>query len=408
VGLFVDTAPLRNSAAFRRYFSGQVISIIGSTITAVAINYQAYKLGGNSTAMVGWVAMATLVPFVLSSIVGGAIADSFDRRRILILTQGLLGICSLGLAVNASFEKPQLWLLFVLAMISNALVGVDWPTRSATVPNLVEKGDLQAALSIMISTFNLATIIGPVVAAFFVKGFLPWLYAADALSYVVSFVAIFGLAAQHPSGDRRTVSMQTIGDGFRYLKSERTIQSTFVADLGAMIFGLPVALFPAMAEEIFKDTKVLGYLYAALAAGGVIGSAVSGWTRQVRRQGLAVIWLIAGWGVAVAVFGATSILWLALLGLFVAGWADSVSAIFRSTMVQVIVPDEYRGRLSSIFVAVVRGGPKMGEGESGLANRLGGLQFAAVSGGLGCIVWIAAVALFYPELRRYNVERATT
>jgi MFS family permease len=404
MGLFVDVSPLRANADFRRYFSTQLVSLFGSMMTVVAMRYQAYKLGGDSTSAVALLALVTLVPFVVSSMVGGAIADAHDKRRVLIVTQLALAGCSLLLALNAAMDRPRLWVLFVVAAISNALVGIDWPTRSATVPNLVPKSDLQSALALMISVFNTATIVGPVLAGFLVKRYTPWLYLGDALTYVVSLAGVLTIAAQPPAGEKRTVSLRTIREGFTYLRGDRTIQSTFVADIVAMVFGAPEALFPAMAEKVFKNTATLGFLQAAPAVGALVAGAFSGWTLRVRRQGWAIIWCIAVWGVGITVFGATRNIGIALAGLFVAGFADAISAIYRSTMVQVLVPDEYRGRLSSIFVAVVRGGPKVGEMESGAAARLGGLQFAGFSGGLACIALIGVVAWRYPELRNYRVE----
>jgi MFS family permease len=403
MAFFVDVSPLRDSVVFRRYFAGQMVSVFGSMMTVVALRYQAYKLGGDSTSTVALLALITLVPFVASSIVGGAIADSYDKRRVLLVTQVLLGLCSVGLAINAALPSPQLWVVFVIAFVSNALIGIDWPTRSATVPGLVGRSQLQSALTLMISVLTTATIVGPVLAGFLVRNHTQWLYSVDAVSYLASLAGVLAIPAQRPAGEARSVSVQTIKEGFVYLRSERTIQSTFVADLVAMVFGAPDALFPAMAEQVFKNTSTLGFLQAAPAVGAVIAGATSGWTNRVRKQGMAVLWCIAVWGLGIALFGATRNIWIALLGLFIAGFADSISAIFRSTMVQVIVPDEYRGRLSSIFVAVVRGGPKLGEMESGAAARLGGLQFAGFSGGLACVALIGVVAWRYPELRRYEV-----
>ncbi len=402
MGVFVDITPLREFPPFRRYFFGQVVSVFGSMFTVVAMQYQAYKLGGDSTKTVAFLAAVTLVPFVLSSIVGGAIADSYDKRKVLLLTQGLLTGCSIVLATNARSDAPKLWILFATGIALNALVGIDWPTRSSTAVTLVDKNMTQKALALTIGMFNIAGIAGPVLAAFFVRNNLPWLYGIDAATYGVSFLSVLSLPPRPPVGEQRRVSFRTVADGFRYLKTQRTIQSTFAADLGAMIFGLPDALFPAFAEQVFHDTRALGYLKAAPAVGAVVAGALSGWTHRIRRQGWAVIICIVIWGLGIALFGSTSLLPVALFGLFVAGAADAISALFRSTIVQVDVPDEYRGRLSSIFVAVVRGGPKLGEAESGVAAGFGGLQFAAVSGGLACLVWIGVVALVYPELRRWE------
>ena len=261
---------------------------------------------------------------------------------------------------------------------------------------------MQQAITLNISMFNIAGIAGPVIAGYLVARFTPQLFLVDALSYSASLLAVLSIPSQKPVGDKRTVSLNAIADGFRYLKSQRTIQSTFAADLGAMIFGLPDALFPAMAEKVFGHTYWLGYLQAAPAVGAVLGGLLSGWTARIKHQGRAVIWAIVGWGIGIAMFGATKSIVVALVGLGIAGAADAISAVFRSTIVQVEVPEEFRGRLTAVFISVVRGGPRLGEFESGVAARLGGLQFAAVSGGLACIAWIGIVAWRYPELRAYQ------
>jgi MFS family permease len=315
VSVFVDLSPLREFPAFKRYFFGQLVSVFGSMLTVVALQYQAYKLGGDSTKTVALLATATIIPFVFTSMIGGAIADSYDKRKVLLLTQGLLGICSLLLAFNARSSSPKLWVLFAVGIALNALVGIDWPTRSATAMTLVDKSATQRALALTIGMFNTAGIAGPVLAAFFVRRYLGWLYAVDALTYLVSFVSVLSLPPRPPVGDRRAVSFATVADGFRYLKTQRTIQSTFAADLGAMIFGLPDALFPAFAEQVFHDTRSLGYLKAAPAVGAVMAGALSGWTHKIRRQGWAVIVCIVIWGLGIAVFGATHLLPVALVGL---------------------------------------------------------------------------------------------
>ena len=401
-GLLVDISPLREVPAYRRYFFGQLVSVIGSGLTIVSLRYQAYKLGGDSTFMVSMLALVTLFPLLLSSVVGGSIADAFDRRKVLIVTQIGLAACSFGLFLNAASRSPSLPVMFALAAVSSGLLGVDWPTRSSIVPNLVGPRLMQQAITLNISLFNLAGIIGPVIAGYLVAHYTPQLFLFDGLSYGASLLAILSIPSQKPVGEARTVSIATIVDGFRYLKTQRTIRSTFAADLGAMIFGLPDALFPAMAENVFGHTYWLGYLQAAPAIGAVLGGLFSGWTARVKHQGRAVIWAIVVWGVGIAIFGATSSIVVALFGLALAGAADAVSAVFRSTIVQVEVPEEYRGRLTAVFISVVRGGPRLGEFESGVAARLGGLQFAAFSGGLACIAWIAVVAWRYPELRAYQ------
>ncbi len=398
--LLPDTTPLRKSPAFRRYYIGQVISLHGSQMAIVALRYQAYDLS-NSTLVVGLLAMAQMVPLLVAAIGFGQLADIFDRRRILLVTQVILASTSILLALNARLAHPRVWLLFVLGALSSFAVGIDWPTRSSFVPGLVGEELLPSAIALNSVLYNLAAVVGPIIAGFVVQRSTSTAYWLDAASYVVLFAMILGSDPQPRSGEVK-LGFTAIGDGLRYLRSNRLLQSTFVADIGAMIFGLPDALFPAMAKNVFKGgPKVYGYLQAAPGAGALLAASLNGWTRRIRRQGRAVIWSIAVWGLAIAGFGATRSLIIALVCLAIAGAADAVSAIFRSTIAQVSTPDEYRGRLNALFVAVVRGGPRVGELESGLVSSFGGLQFAAWTGGLACLAWIAVTAKAFPELSAY-------
>ncbi len=400
-GLFVDLTPLRESSAFRRYFTGQAVSLIGSQFTVVALRYQVFQLTG-STLAVGLLAIVQLVPLLVSAIGLGQLADAFDRRKILLVTQITLAFCSVLLAVNGRLDSPRLWAVFVLGAVSSFAVGVDWPTRSAFVSRMVGPALLPGAIAINSLLFNLTAVVGPILAGFVVAWSVSTAYLVDALTYVGLFGLLVGIAAQPAVGDV-TFGFAAVTDGLRYVKRNRLLQSTFVADLGAMIFGAPDALFPAMATNVFGGgARTYGLLQAAPGAGALVAAALSGWTTRIKRRGMAVIWSIVVWGLAITGFGLTRSLRVALVCLAIAGAADAVSAVFRITIVQTTTPDEYRGRLSAIFVAVVRGGPRVGEFESGFAASFGGLQFAAWTGGLACIAWIAVTAQMYPELRAYT------
>jgi MFS family permease len=405
-GVLLDLTPLRAVPRFRTFFIANMFSGFGTMMTIVTVRYQAYKLGGDSTLMVSLLAVVSLLPMIGGALLGGALADAMDRRRVLQYTQLALVACGATLSINAALARPSLVILFVAAVASSFFTGIDSSARASFVPVLVGKEHIHGALALQIGAFSVSGIVGPVLAGFFVRDFAAWLYGFDAASFLAMFVVLLGMPAQPPTIPAARVGLGSVRDGFRYLRGERTIQSTFAADLGAMIFGAPDALFPAFADQVFGDVRVLGLLTAAPAVGAVLGGVFNGWTARVRRQGMAVIWCIVAWGLGVALFGLTRSLPIALFGLVVAGAADVISATFRSTIVQVTVPDEYRGRLSAVFISVVRGGPRLGEFESGVAARLGGLQFSAVSGGLACLVWIAGVAWRYPELRHYDAAAA--
>jgi predicted MFS family arabinose efflux permease len=406
VPIFADVTPLKRSPAFRRYFIGQVVSLLGSQFTVVAMRYQAYQITGK-TYVVGLLGLTQLFPLLVSAIGLGQLADAVDRRRILLVTQVLLACCSLALAVNARLAHPSLVLLFVLAAVSSFVVGVDWPTRNAFLTSLVGTDLLRPSLALNQVLFNLAAVIGPTVAGFVIQASTSSAYAFDAASYVFLFAIVVTLPSQARGHGKVRLRFSSVGDGLRYARDHRLLRSTFMADIGAMVFGLPDALFPAMAVNVFHGgARTFGFLQAAPGAGAMVTMATTGWTARVRRQGRAVITCIAVWGAAIAVFGLSRWLPLALIALAVAGGADAVSALFRSTIVQVTTPDEFRGRLSALHIAVVRGGPRVGEMESGVAASVIGLQAAAWTGGLACLVWIAVTAWRYPELARYDTADA--
>ena len=317
-------------------------------------------------------------------------------------------VVSALLAVNAHLRHPSVALAFVLAGVASFVVGIDWPTRSAFVTNLVGTDLVRATAAINSLLFNLAAVVGPMAAGFIVNASTSVAFAVDAASYLFLFVIVVTLPSQSSRLGQVRFGFASVGDGLRFVRRDRTLQSTFVADIGAMIFGLPDALFPAMATKVFGGgARTYGLLQSAAGFGALITAATTGWTATIRRQGRAVIICIAVWGMAIAVFGFSRWLPLALAALAVAGGADAVSALFRQTIVQVTTPDEYRGRLSAIHIAVVRGGPRLGELESGVLASVAGLQVAAWTGGLACIAWIAVTAWRYPELDAYQVETAS-
>ena len=399
--VLVDVTPLKTSPAFRSYWVGSVVSLLGSQFTTVALRYQVFKLSG-STFMVGILAMAQLVPLLIAAIGLGQLADALDRRKLLFTTQCVLVVLCAGLALNARQAHPRLWLLFVLAVLHSFTVGIDWPTRSSLIPRIVPESILPAALALNSISFSLAAVVGPIFAGWVVASNISLAFVFDGASYLVLLASLVRIPPQPASGKVK-ISFGAIADGGRYVRRNRLLQSTFVADIGAMIFGAPDALFPAMAENVFGGgARTYGYLQAAPGLGAMLAAGASGWTSTIRKRGLAVIWCIAIWGLAIAGFGFTKSLPLALVFLAIAGGADGISAIFRTTIVQTTTPDEYRGRLSAIFVAVVRGGPRVGEFESGIVSSLGGLQLAAWTGGLACIAWILVTARLYPELARYE------
>jgi MFS family permease len=405
---FLDLSPLRASPQFRLLWLGEAVSQVGRHITVVALPYQVYQLTRSPLA-VGLIGLAQVVPLMTFSVVGGAIADHFDRRKVLLATQSGLAVTGLLFVGGALAGDPPLWFLYSTAGLQAALTGLDAPARIAAIPNLVPRQQLPSALALNQVLFQVSDIAGPAVGGLIIARFgLVWAYGADAISFGAAIAAIAlvkPLPPQRAEGeDPPPTGFAAIRQGFAYLRGRRVIQSTFVVDLIAMVFGMPRALFPVLAAEAFHVGPAgLGLLFAAPAAGALVGALLTGWVRHVRHQGRAVLWAVSAWGVAIVAFGlSTDLFWLALGFLAVAGAADVVSAIFRGTILQSSVPDAMRGRLSSIHFGVVAGGPRLGDLEAGVVAQVVSPVFSVVSGGVAVVVGVIALAVLVPQLARYH------
>jgi MFS family permease len=403
----IDLTPLRTSRQFRLLWFGELVSHTGRLITVVALPYQVWELTG-STLAVGLIGLVQVVPLMAGSIVGGALADAVDRRRLLLLTQSALILTGLLFVWLAAMGDPPVGLLYVVAALNAALTAMDAPARTSAIPGMVGKENLPSAMALNQVLIQVSDVAGPAVAGLIIARFgLVWAYSADVASFVVAILALLAMRPMPPrreEGEAVPRGLQAIRDGFRYLRGRRVLQTTFTADIIAMVFGMPRALFPVLADEVFGvGPQGLGLLFAAPAAGALIGALLTGWVRHVRHQGRAVLWAIAVWGLAIVGFGlSTEAFWLGLGFLAVAGAADVVSAIFRSTILQGTVPDSLRGRLSSIHFMVVVGGPRLGDVEAGVVAHLTSPVFSVVSGGAACVIGVGVLALLVPAFRRYH------
>jgi MFS family permease len=399
--LLVDITPLRRSADFRWLFGGQLVSIIGSQLTVVAVPFQVFELT-HSSLDVGLVSLAQLGPLVLFSLIGGAVADAYDRRKLLVIVQTLAAGTGVGLAINAASGHPKLWPLFVFSALIAGESGFVQPAYNAALPNLVEEELLPSAYALGQVLFQVGVVVGPAAAgALLASSGAQTVYWIDAASYLVCAAGALKIRPLAPAGGGQRASIRSIGEGFGYLKGRQAIQGIYLIDLNAMIFGMPRALFPALGTTVFHGgAQAVGYLYAAPGVGALIGAVTTGWVAHVRRQGRAVIVAVIVWGAAITAFGTTHWLPLALGLLAVAGWADVISAVFRNTILQMAVPDRLRGRLSSLQMAVVAGGPRVGDVEAGGMASAVDVRFSVISGGAVCIVGAFVVAAFLPGFRR--------
>jgi MFS family permease len=412
-GLAVDITPLRRSRDFRMLWLGELVSTMGRQITVVALPFQVFILT-DSTLAVGMIGLVEVVPLIASTIAGGAIADRMDRRKLILITEfGMAGTSGLLLA-GVLVGQPSLWYLYVVAGLQAAISGLNNPARSAAVPNLVDREHLPSALALNQVLFNSSMIVGPSVAGLILGAFaqprmgLAWAYGTDIATFTVAIASVLRMRPIPPKRDRaeaRAASgWREIKDGFAFLRGHRTLISTFLIDLDAMIFGMPRALFPVLALTVFRvGPRGLGLLYAAPAVGALLGAVTAGWVVRVKHQGRAVVWAVALWGAAITLFGLSGSLFpAALVFLAFAGAADVISAVFRGSILQLSVPDSLRGRLSAVHIMVVTGGPRLGDAEAGVVAALVSPWFSVVSGGVACVLGVLALARAYPELWRYH------
>jgi len=402
--LLIDLTPLRRSRDFRRLVSGELVSVLGTQLTTVAVPYQVYQLTRSSLA-VGLVSITQLFPLVAGSLLGGSVVDAMDRRRLLMAAQVLMAVCSAGLAVNADLG-PALWPLFVLPALAAGFSGLDSAGRNAIVPNMVQRSEVSTANAMFQALFQLGLVVGPAVAGLLLEGagvrFVYWL---DVASFGVALVAVYLISPQPVREPGHRPGLRSILEGLRFVRGRQALQGAYLIDINAMVFGMPRALFPALATTVFGGgASTLGFLYAAPGAGALVGALTTGWVSRIRRQGLAVIIAVIAWGVAITCFGLVSWLPLALLLLAAAGCADVISAVFRSTIIQLTVPDSLRGRLAGLQIAVVTGGPRVGDLESGVVATAFGDTFSVVSGGLACIAGALVLARLMPGFRRLHIS----
>ena len=397
--LFADVSPLRHAPDFRRLWTGQTVSAIGSQLTMVAVAFQAFHLT-HSTLVVGMLGFTQLLPLLAGALWGGTLADAWDRKRVLLLTQVAMAVAVAGLAVNAALDHPQVWVLFVCTAAAAGFQGMDWPARRAALPMLVPEGEVNAAVALQTTTMALAMVVGPAFGGILIAAAgLSVVYLMDVGTFAVSLVAIVLLPRLVPTGGGTPLGLRSMTEGFRHLRGQRLLSATYWIDLNAMIFGMPRAVFPALAIHLYGGgAGVVGLLYAAPGAGALAGSLVTGWCARIRHEGRAIAACVVVWGGAIAAFGFVPVLWIGLALLALAGAADIFSAVFRQNVQQRTVPDHLQGRLSGTFFAVVAGGPRLGDAETGLAAAIGGPQFAVWSGGLACVVGVGVLLWRVPEL----------
>jgi MFS family permease len=401
----IDLTPLRISRDFRRLFVGQAISEFGTQITFVAVPFQVYRITG-STAMVGLLGLIEVLPIVVLPLVGGALADALERRRFLIVAQMVTAALSAGLAFNAFLPDPQVWVLFAFSFLWASAYSLYSPAFRAWPARLLTPDLYTSATALEVVYYQSAAIAGPILTGVLIHTVgVKWAYVVDSMSYVAVVGALLRMTPSPPTAERLTVGWSSIRDGFGLLRRNQILQGAFLIDLNAMIFGIPVALYPAFALTVLKASPlVLGFLYAAEALGSLLVALLSGRAKHVRRQGLVTLVACACWGAGIVGFGLSTTLWMALLFILLASAADMVSGLYRDAIVKTVTPDEMRGRLEGIGLAVWGTGPSLGNAEAGFAASLIGIRGSIVSGGIACILGAGVLALALPRYRRYDAS----
>ena len=402
----MDTKPLR-IPSFRRLWLSTVVTSIGSQLTAVAVPKQVFDITGSS-AYVGLSAVFALVPLVVFALWGGAVADAMDRRKLLIYTNAGVAITSLLLWLQAATDQRSIWLIFVLLAFQQAFFGMNQPARGASVARLVPFAQLPAANALNSTVFSLGQVIGPLMAGVLIPVVgLPTLYLVDTIALCIAVLAVWRLPPLPRSVHApATAGLVHVFDGLRYLTMHRILLVSFLADIIAMVFGMPRALFPEMAQRTFGDPPggglALGLLFAAIPIGAIVGGIFSGSFSRSNRHGAAVALAVAAWGVSIAGFGMANALWLAVLFLGLAGVADMVSVVFRSAILQTAVTDEMRGRTQGIFTVVVAGGPRVADVVHGFAGAAFGTATAVIGGGLLVVIATTLMIVSFPAFWTYE------
>jgi MFS family permease len=402
--LLADTTPLRESVAFRRLWAGTTVSSVGGALTSFAVILQVYELT-HSPLAVGLLGVAQMVPTLAVGLLGGSVADAVDRRKLVLVTTSCLAAVSAALAAQAFAGLHLVWLLYALVAVQASLVAVDRPARSTFIPSLLPASQLAAGLALDRLSFQIVLTAGPALAGLIAAAphlGLQMCYLIDAVSFAAALYGVARLPAMRPHGGGIRPSPRTVAEGIGFIRRSKVLAGAFLTDLNATVFGLPLALFPAInAERFGGDPRTLGLFATAIGAGGLVSAAFSGPVGHVSRQGRAMLCAVAVWGAAFAGFAVASSLWLTLTMLAVAGAADTFTVVFRGAIVNTMTPDQLRGRVLAADYVVGAGGPQLGNLEAGALGSLTSPTISALTGGLLTVAGTVVIGLALPAFTRY-------
>lgn len=416
-GLAMDLTPLRENRDFRLLYAGFLGALLGTLMTSVAVAVQIYDLTG-SPLQIGLVSLARALPLVVGVLVGGVLADRHDRRTLMLVTRLPLTLVAAGLMVNALLPHPQLWLIYVATGLTGLFAGLGGPAMMAAIPALVGTERLAAAGALTAASTQLAALLGPALGGVLIAGpGIAACFAVDAAGFLVFTAALLFVRPLPPATDATDATSATsaisatsatgkgvrqafaaVADGVRFVRGHRLIVGLLLIDAAAMVFTMPQALYPVLADQQFGGGPgVVGLLYAAPALGALVGAATSGWT--ARAGGHALVGAVLVWGLSLTGFGLTSYLPLALVLLALAGLGDLISETLRSALLQHGTPDALRGRVSSLWMVQATVSPALGNAAVGFLAELSGARAAVTAGGLVCVAATLLVAACFPALR---------
>lgn len=407
--LLADVTPLRVLPAYRRLWAAISISNVGQQLTSVAVGLQVWNLTHSSWA-VGLTGLFQLVPLITLGMYGGALSDAYDRRTIGLFSAIGQLTCSALFTVQALLGNHLVLPIYLLISLQSAVFAIGAPARQSIIPRIVPEELRTAANALSMLSWNVGFTAGPLLAGVLIAatGGVTIAYLVDTVMFLAMVYAMYNLPKLPPAVSGQRAGLSSIREGLQFLSGKRNVQMTFYIDVAAMVFGMPRALFPAIAAGWYHNgmatATVMGILVAGPTFGAAISSVFSGPLHHIRRQGLAIFISVLAWGFAIAAFGVMSSLPLAFAMLAIAGAADNVSAVFRTTILQTAVPDEYRGRLQGVFTTVVAGGPRLGDVEAGAVAAIAGERASAVSGGLACVVVAIALVIAFPRFLKYDAH----
>ena len=399
----IDISALKASRDFRLVFSAGVVSNIGSMMTYVAMPFQIKELT-NSYLWVGAVGFVETVPLIIFGLYGGVLADAFDRKKLILISEFGAMLVSIGLLLNvlSGFNSPVL--ILILAMIFAATDGIFRPAVDAMIPQVVPYQKLPSAGALNSLRHQSSSIAGPMIGGIILaSGGIAFAYTLDVLSFVVSLFLLIRISSAKPIHGAEKPSLHRIKEGIKYALSRKDLLGTYLVDLSAMFFAFPYALFPFVADEL-GGAWTLGFLYAAIPAGALVATLTSGWSNHVSRHGRVIAFAAAGWGLGIVLFGLVHSLVFAIIGLMIAGFFDQISAIFRGLIWNQSIPDHLRGRLASIEMLSYSVGPQMGQVRGALFARAFGLEFSLISGGILTIIAAAFVSGMLKDFYKYDVN----